>query len=119
MFFEKELTAEEHIALSDTANPSNIRILRDSIRIVQNTLRIFTTNNVLELLKNQYSNKAVLSRYLVLNVNKSLFKNDIEVNVNIKIRNKERENKVFKNNLEIIKELKKNKDNENYVELIE
>ena len=118
MFFEKELTAEEHIALSDTANPSNIRILRDSIRIVQNTLRIFTTNNVLELLKNQYSNKAVLSRYLVLNVNKSLFKNDIEVNVDIKIRNKERENKVFKNNLEIIKELKKNKDNENYVELI-
>ena len=117
MFFEKELTAEEHIALSDTANPSNIRILRDSIRIIQNTLRIFTTNNVLELLKNQYSNKVVLSRYLVLNVNKSLFKNDSEVNVNIKIRNKERENKVFKNNLEVIKELK-NKDNDDYFELI-
>ena len=77
MFFEKELSSEEHISISDTANPSNIRILRDSIRIMQNTLRIFTTNNVLNLLKNQYENKAVLSRYFILNINKSLFKENL------------------------------------------
>lgn len=72
---------------------------------MQNTLRIFTTNNVLKLLKNQYKNKAVLSRYFILNINKSLFKNDIEVDVNIKIRNKCRENNVYINNLKILKEL--------------
>ena len=72
---------------------------------MQNTLRIFTTNNVLKLLKNQYKNKTVLSRYFILNINKSLFKNDIEVDVNIKIRNKCRENNVYINNLKILKEL--------------
>ena len=105
IFFEKELSSEEHIGISDTANPSNIRILRDSIRIMQNTLRIFTTNNVLKLLSNQFKNKAVLSRYLILNINKSLFKNDIEIDVNIKIRSKKRENKVYNHNINILNQL--------------
>jgi len=111
IFFEKELSSEEHIGISDTANPSNVRILRDSIRIMQNTLRIFTTNNVLNLLKNQNDNKAVLSRYFILNINNSLFKNNIEVDINIKIRNKERENKVYNHNLKILKELENNENN--------
>jgi hypothetical protein len=105
IFFEKELSSEEHIGIADTANPSNIRILRDSIRLMQNTLRIFTTNNVKKLLFNNYDNKAVLSRYFILNINKSLFKDDIEIDVTIKIRNKNRENKVYEHNLKILKEL--------------
>ena len=67
IFFEKELSSEEHIGILDTANPPNVRILRDSIKIMQNTLHIFTTNEVLNLLKNQNNNKAVLSRYFILN----------------------------------------------------
>lgn len=105
IFFEKELSSEEHIGISDTANPSNIRILRDSIRIMQNTLRIFTTNNVSKLLLNQCNNKAILSRYFILNINKSLFKNDIEIDVNIKIRSKKRENMVYNNNVKISDQL--------------
>ena len=112
IFFEKELSSEEHIGISDTANPSNVRILRDSIRIMQNTLRIFTTNNVLNLLKNQNDNKAVLSRYFILNINNSLFKNNIEIDINIKIRNKERENKVYNHNLKILKELEDYENNQ-------
>lgn len=91
IFFEKELSSEEHIGILDTANLSNVRILRDLIRIMQNTLRIFTSNDALNLLKNQTNNKAVLSRYFILNINKSLFKDDIEVDISIKIRSKDRE----------------------------
>lgn len=122
IFFEKELSSEEHIGISDTANPSNVRILRDSIRIMQNTLRIFTTNDALNLLKNQNNNKAVLSRYFILNINKSLFKDDIEVDISIKIRNKDRENKVYHHNVNILKELELNKytynhNNDNLLQL--
>lgn len=118
IFFEKELSSEEHIGIADTANPSNIRILRDSIRLMQNTLRIFTTNNVKQLLLNNYNNKAVLSRYFILNINKSLFKDNIEIDVRIKIRSKDRESKVYEHNLKVLKELGINSNN-NIIPLIE
>jgi hypothetical protein len=112
--FEKPLTAEEHINLSDTANPTDTRILRNSIRIIQNTLRIFTTNNLEKLFEgvdlNSESGKAILSRYLLVNIKKSLFHDNIEIDIDIKIRNKERQKKVLKHNLDVLSEIKKEKE---------
>jgi hypothetical protein len=108
VYFEKELSSEEHLGMADTANPSNIRILRDSVRIMQNTMRIFTTNNVIQLLKNNHNNKAVLSKYLIINIDKSLFKENIQVDVHIKIRNKTREEEVYKHNMKVLEKLKYN-----------
>lgn len=109
--FEKALTAEEHINLSDTANPTDIRILRNSIRVMQNTLRIFTTNNLEKLFEgvdlNSESGRAVLSRYLFVNIKKSLFKDNIEIDIDIKIRNKTKQDKILENNYKILKEIKK------------
>ncbi|DAZ93511.1 TPA: hypothetical protein N0F65_000360 (mitochondrion) [Lagenidium giganteum] len=102
IFFEKELSAEEHINIANTANSLNIKILSGSIRIMQNTLRIFTTNNVKQFLLNNYNKKAVLSKYFILNINKSLFKDDIN---RIKIRNKNREQEIYEHNLQVLKEL--------------
>lgn len=117
--FEKPLTAEEHINLSDTANPTDTRILRNSIRIIQNTLRIFTTNNLEKLFEgvdlNSESGKAVLSRYLLVNIKKSLFKDNIEVDIDIKIRNKERQKKVLEHNLKILDEVKREKTGNIYI----
>ena len=113
--FEKPLTAEEHINLSDTANPTDIRILRNSIRVMKNTLRIFTTNNLEKLFEgidlNSESGKAVLSRYLLVNIKKSLFKDNIEIDIDIKIRNKTRQEKVLEHNLNLLKEIKSEKIN--------
>jgi hypothetical protein len=109
-FHEKQLSSEEHIALSDTANPADIRILRESIRLLQNTIRIFTTNDVLKLMKGiSEGNKAVFSRYYIVDVNKTLFKGDIEIDINMKIRDPRRERKVYENNIKILKELENRK----------
>lgn len=109
-FHEKDLSSEEHIALSDTANPSDIRILRESIRLLQNTLRIFTTNDVVKLMKGvTKGNKAVFSRYYIIDINKTLFKTDIEIDVNVKIRDPKREREVYNNNIKILEELENKK----------
>ena len=111
-FHEKELSSEEHIALSDTANPSDIRILRESIRLLQNTIRIFTTNDVLKLMEGVSSkNKAVFSRYYIIDITKTLFRTDIEIDVNMKIRDPIREKEIYINNIKILKELKDRKVN--------
>lgn len=115
IYFENPLSEEQHISLSDVANSSDVRILRNSIRLIQNTIKILTTNNIKNLFTgidlNTLSGQAILSRYLIINVNKSLFKENIEIDVEIKIRDKSRQKKIYEHNLKTLKEINKQENN--------
>lgn len=105
--FKTPLTIDDHINLADTSIPTEIQISRNSIRVPKNTLRVFTTNDI-ELLFTGIdleSEKAakVLSKYLFINIQNSLFKDDEATN---RLRDQFKK-KICDHNLEVLHQIQK------------
>jgi hypothetical protein len=96
---EKPLTKHQHISLSDMANHSDFRIIRDSVRLMAETMRIFTTNNVDELIPYEVSSRAeLLSRYCIVRIDKSLFKEGTEkIDFGVNIRSADTDKLIARN----------------------
>jgi len=113
IYFEKMLTSEQHIGLSDTVNHSDIRIIRDSVRVLAETLRIFTTNNPRRILSSGVENPQVLSRYVIIKIDKSLFKEEMSkdlVSLEMNLRS-EKSQELVAHNRRMLKEFDEEREN--------